>query len=169
MSNDFFPLGVVDNDLGDDDKPFSILGYTNGKGFYSNLMVDNATNEIVRLDLSDGKSKEFKFKQNAGVGRDSETHSGGDVGIYATGNFYFKKMDPLLFDILGPFAHMFHGVHEQSYIFHVMAYGACIGPYANEDAPHCRTPSGKASNTHPSSAISIAMFLSVFRLVNVFR
>ena len=77
--------GVVDTDLGDDDQPYSILGYTNGKGFYSNLMVDKATNEIVRLDLSDGKSKAFGFRQNAGVGRDSETHSGADVGIYATG------------------------------------------------------------------------------------
>lgn len=31
--------------------------------------------------------------------------------------------------ILGPYAHLFHRVHEQTYLSHVMAYAACIGPY----------------------------------------
>ena len=35
-----------------------------------------------------------------------ETHSGEDVAIYAG----------------GPMAHLFHGVQEQHYVFHVMAY-----------------------------------------------
>lgn len=32
----------------------------------------------------------------------------------------------------GPMAHLFHRVHEQSYVAHVMAYAACIGPYATD-------------------------------------
>lgn len=41
----------------------------------------------------------------------SESHSGEDVVIYAS----------------GPFAHLFHGVHEQNYIAHVIRYAACLG------------------------------------------
>ena len=42
-----------------------------------------------------------------------DTHGGEDVAIYAT----------------GPMSHLFYGVHEQSYVAHVMAYAACIGEF----------------------------------------
>lgn len=29
-------------------------------------------------------------------------------------------------------SHLFHRVHEQSYVAHVMGYAACIGPYKND-------------------------------------
>ncbi len=29
----------------------------------------------------------------------------------------------------GPMAHLFHGVHEQTYVAHVIAYAAKIGPF----------------------------------------
>lgn len=29
-------------------------------------------------------------------------------------------------------SHLFHGVHEQHYVAHVIQYAACIGEYANE-------------------------------------
>ena len=48
-----------------------------------------------------------------------ETHAGEDVAIYAK----------------GPMSHLFHGVHEQNYIAHVMAYASCIGP----NTQHCQT------------------------------
>jgi len=50
--------------------------------------------------------------QMTGVPLQSETHGGDDVVIYAR----------------GPFAHLFTGVHQQSYIPHVMGYAACMGP-----------------------------------------
>ena len=60
-----------------------------------------------------------------------ETHGGEDVAIYAT----------------GPMSHLFHGVHEQSYIAHVMAYASCVGPNTGhcdsprpEDGPTCSAP-----------------------------
>ena len=49
---------------------------------------------------------------------DYETHGGEDVGVYAH----------------GPMAHLFHGVHEQTYIAHAMMYAACI---TDPEAPHC--------------------------------
>jgi len=46
-----------------------------------------------------------------------ESHGGEDVGIYA----------------LGPMAHLFHGVQEQNYIAHAMAYASCVG----QNKGHC--------------------------------
>jgi alkaline phosphatase len=40
----------------------------------------------------------------------SDTHSGEDVAVYAT----------------GPWAHLFQGTYEQSYIYHVMDYAGQI-------------------------------------------
>lgn len=52
----------------------------------------------------------------------STTHSGEDVAVLAR----------------GPMAHLFQGVHEQSYIAHAMAYAACVGA----DLRHCEGPAG---------------------------
>lgn len=50
-----------------------------------------------------------------GVPLGSGTHAAEDVAIYAK----------------GPMSHLVNGVQEQSYIAHVMAYAACIGPYGS--------------------------------------
>lgn len=42
---------------------------------------------------------------------DSETHSGEEVGIFAS----------------GPWAHLFTGVLEQNVIPHAMAFASCVG------------------------------------------
>lgn len=55
----------------------------------------------------------YSYKQQAAVPLDSETHGGEDVAILAK----------------GPMAHLFHGVQEQTYVAHVMAYAACLEPY----------------------------------------
>lgn len=54
-----------------------------------------------------------------------ETHGGEDVAVFAK----------------GPMAHLLHGVHEQNYIPHVMAYAACIGANRN----HCASASSSGS------------------------
>ena len=51
---------------------------------------------------------------------ETETHSGEDVVVLAQ----------------GPMAHLFHGIQEQHYIAHAMAYAACLEPYTAE--PQCR-------------------------------
>lgn len=58
--------------------------------------------------------------QQAAVPLDSETHGGEDVAIYAK----------------GPMAHLFHGVKEQNYVAHVMAYAACLEPYKHCPPQH---------------------------------
>lgn len=112
--------GLVDNEDGEDGKPYAILNYANGKGFYNNLHVENG--HVSRLDLGkiDGNYTQFEFRMPAAVPKSSETHSATDVAIFAR----------------GPYSHLFHTVHEQSYIGHVMAFSACMGPYKNE--LHCR-------------------------------
>ena len=55
--------------------------------------------------------------------KESETHGGDDVAIFAK----------------GPQAHLFHTTHEQSFIAHVMAFSSCIGPY--KDDPRCPSTS----------------------------
>ncbi|KAH9371899.1 hypothetical protein HPB48_003519 [Haemaphysalis longicornis] len=51
------------------------------------------------------------------------THGGEDVAVYAT----------------GPWAHLYSGVHDQTYIPYVMAYAACVGRFA-----------GSKCGAHPS-------------------
>lgn len=61
------------------------------------------------------------YQQSVLVPLSSETHAGEDVAIYAR----------------GPYAHLLQGVQEQSYIAHLMAFAACLGPYARLPT-HCR-------------------------------
>lgn len=53
--------------------------------------------------------------------RNSETHGGDDVGVYAS----------------GPWSHLFIGSYEQSNIPIAMAYAAKIGPYVAESDETC--------------------------------
>ena len=43
------------------------------------------------------------------------------------------------FTFLGPYAHLFHRVHEQTHVAHVMGYAMCAGPYVN----NCDDPNKK--------------------------
>ena len=72
------------------------------------------------LSVSLSAADDFRFQAAVPFREEWATHGGEDVGIYAT----------------GPMSHLFHGVHEQNYIAHVMAYASCVGP--NTD--HCDKP-----------------------------
>ena len=123
--------GLVDSQTADDNKPYMILSYASGPGFRDKFKIDN--NQINRVDLNTwGNYTDFNFKNPSswpgtlwsslvpnGYNSSDETHSGADVGIFAT----------------GPYSHLFQSVHEQSYIAYVMAYSACIGLYKNHS--HC--------------------------------
>uniref|UniRef100_A0A8C5QDD1 Alkaline phosphatase n=1 Tax=Leptobrachium leishanense TaxID=445787 RepID=A0A8C5QDD1_9ANUR len=88
-----------------DFKPYTSLLYANGPGF----KIENGG----RADISNIDLEAESYQQQAAVPLSSETHGGEDVAIMAK----------------GPFAHLFHGVHEQSYIAHVMAFAGCLEPY----------------------------------------
>jgi alkaline phosphatase len=76
-------------------KPYTTLSYANGPGYV-------VTGE--RPDLTDIDTEDPAFIQQATIPMRSETHAGEDVPIFAG----------------GPRSGLFHGVQEQSYIYHAM-------------------------------------------------
>ncbi|NXN46256.1 PPBI phosphatase, partial [Rhinoptilus africanus] len=88
-----------------DEKNYTSILYGNGPGYPV----------AGRLDVDDDIAGQYDYRQQAAVPLSSETHGGEDVAILAK----------------GPMAHLFHGVQEQTYVAHVMAYAACIEPYAS--------------------------------------
>lgn len=98
-------LGLVDDDNADDGLPYTTLVYGNGR--------------VGRINLTDIDTRDYNYRQTSAVPLYSETHSGEDIPIYAS----------------GPLSHLFTGTHEQNYIPHVMAYASCVG--RNKD--HCKS------------------------------
>uniref|UniRef100_A0A672S4H9 alkaline phosphatase n=1 Tax=Sinocyclocheilus grahami TaxID=75366 RepID=A0A672S4H9_SINGR len=93
--------------LAEDGKSFTNALYGNGPGY----QIVNVT----RPDMNVTISSNDEYLQQAAVPLDSETHGSEDVTIF----------------VKGPMAHLFHGVQEQSYIPHAMAYAACLEPYTD--------------------------------------
>ncbi len=79
--------------------PYPILSYANGPG---------ARRETT--DLSDVDTTDIDFVQPSLVPLAAETHGGDDVAIFAR----------------GPYAHLFTGVVDENFIYHVMAYASQI-------------------------------------------
>ncbi|XP_039250569.2 alkaline phosphatase-like [Styela clava] len=102
-------------DVALDLKQYTALSYGNGPGYQGSTTVDY--NDIVRENVTVELTENIYYEQQTAVPLGSESHGGEDVGIFAT----------------GPMAHLFHGVHEQNYIAHVMRYAACLG----ENQDHC--------------------------------
>ncbi|XP_031758221.1 intestinal-type alkaline phosphatase isoform X2 [Xenopus tropicalis] len=109
-----------------DNKSYTSILYGNGPGF-------NLTGQ-GRPNVDSNISEEVGYLQQAAVPLDSETHGGEDVAIFSK----------------GPMSHLFHGVQEQTYVAHVMAYAACLPPY--KDCPPQR-------NAAPTTKTSAALLL----------
>lgn len=95
---------VLDTDL--NGKPFTLLNYVNGPGFGS--LNDKPRQSEGRADLHNIDTTAWLYRQEAMIPMSSETHSGEDVAVYAS----------------GPWAHLFTGSMEQNVLFHYMAYAA---------------------------------------------
>jgi len=118
---------------------FTMLSYGNGPGFKNmGAMKEGNWTAIDRVNvtLSAGVGAPIEFRQASAAPLSSETHGGDDVGIWA----------------VGPWAHLVHGVHEQSYIATVMQYAGCLGRYS--DRPNCIT---EKSSGVPSFLPSLAL------------
>jgi alkaline phosphatase len=96
-------------ELAADGKPYTTLGYANGVGYgradhpdERYLQKPNPGRFLTEKETPTGKD----FHQETLVPMPAETHGGEDVAIYAR----------------GPWSHLFHGVHEQNYIYQVMKY-----------------------------------------------
>ncbi|KAJ8393168.1 hypothetical protein AAFF_G00068510 [Aldrovandia affinis] len=93
--------------IAEDGKPFTNALYGNGPGY----RLENGSRADVNVTIAGGN----EYMQNSAVPLPAETHGSEDVAIFAK----------------GPMSHLFHGVQEQSYIAHAMAYAACIEPYSD--------------------------------------
>ncbi|QOL80946.1 alkaline phosphatase [Pseudooceanicola spongiae] len=107
---DVAQTGIMHSDdlvLGDDGKPYTVVGYLNGVG---SVMVEQADGKFTapegRPEITQEEAQDIDYVQQSLIPKSSETHSGVDVALYAK----------------GPWAHLFDGTIEQNVIFHVMDY-----------------------------------------------
>ncbi|KAL1770695.1 alkaline phosphatase, placental-like [Sigmodon hispidus] len=115
-----------------DGKSFTSILYGNGPGYkHLNGVRDYVTEE---------KSSDPNYRQQAAVPLYIETHSGEDVAIFAR----------------GPQAHLVHGVQEQNYIAHVMAFAGCLEPYTDCGLAPPAGQSSEASRGQPTGLFLLA-------------
>uniref|UniRef100_A0A8C3C744 Alkaline phosphatase n=1 Tax=Cairina moschata TaxID=8855 RepID=A0A8C3C744_CAIMO len=116
--NPIFGLAPMQSDV--DRKPFTSILYGNGPGY---KIVGGERENVSAVDFAHAN-----YQAQSAVPLRQETHGGEDVAVFAR----------------GPMAHLLHGVHEQNYIPHAMAYAACIGP----NRAHCNA-AGRAAAASP--------------------
>ncbi|ABM05093.1 Alkaline phosphatase [Psychromonas ingrahamii 37] len=119
-------IGKTQPALAADDLPYTTVGYTNGLGFRDlGVGVTNADAAYAdapvtgRVDLSNIDTSNSGFHQEALVPLSSETHSGEDVAVFAS----------------GPGAHLVSGNYEQSLLFHVMDFAGDLVTKADQKLP----------------------------------
>ncbi|WP_281827068.1 alkaline phosphatase [Jannaschia rubra] len=95
----------ADLELGLDGKPYTAIGYMNGLGAVVTEQADGSYFG-TRPVLTQEQAQDPDYLQQATLPLSSETHSPVDVAIYAS----------------GPWAHLFDGTVEQSYVYHVMKH-----------------------------------------------
>ncbi|XP_072244776.1 intestinal-type alkaline phosphatase [Leuresthes tenuis] len=123
------PVLGVSRVLASDKKHFTTAVYGNGPGYRNG----------TRPDMNESISSSNGYLQQAPVPLVAETHGIEDVAIFAK----------------GPMSHLFHGVQEQSYIAHAMAYAACIEPYTDCNL----SPPSSAVTFHPSVLLLLMALL----------
>lgn len=94
-----------------DEKTYTVLAYGNGPSAGTD-----------RTNITEQETTSMNYTQQAAYPKWLETHGGEDVAVFA----------------IGPWAHLFTGVHDQTFIPHAMAYAACIGQFSGEKC-HTRT------------------------------
>ncbi|XP_066287000.1 alkaline phosphatase-like [Branchiostoma lanceolatum] len=119
-----------------DGKPYTAIQYGTGPGH-------NIT--ASRQDITNVDTGNPDYLQQTAVPMASESHGAEDVAIFAG----------------GPMAHLFHGVHEQNYIAHVMKYAACLGEYAEDCDREERVASGSARRRFSSAVVLLSILLQL--------
>lgn len=103
----------------EDSLPLLTLNYANGMGYFDHFDLENGG----RLNPDDMKTNEPYFRFPATVPLDLETHGGDDVGVFS----------------VGPWADLFVGNYEESYLFHAMMYATCLGGDEYKKNPSCNS------------------------------
>lgn len=96
--------------------PFETLMYTNGPG-----------GQNGRVPVPDVASS--RHAHYSAIPLEQSHHGGEDVALFSD----------------GPFAHLFHGLTDQTFVAHVISFASCIGNYNSSD--HCDIRSSLSSNT----------------------
>ena len=132
-------------DTGEDGEYFTVLSYGNGPGFsnYNTTGLGDWKSISRNVPMDPHEAGDLKYKQGSAAPLSSETHGGDDVGIWAG----------------GPMAHLIHGVHEQSYIGHVMSYAACIGPHKSKE--RCISNTSIAGTTSLHMSVNLLLLISL--------
>lgn len=73
--------------MGDDGLPYTTLMYANGPGYNYTVKEDEEEYQVSRWNITQEVATGWDYTQLAAVPRDSETHGGDDVAIYANGTF----------------------------------------------------------------------------------
>ncbi|KAM9735988.1 intestinal-type alkaline phosphatase-like [Dama dama] len=126
-------FGLADGKASDH-KSYTTLLYGNGPGFRLNMGS--------RPDVNEKQSMDPEYRQQAAVPLWSETHAGEDVAVFAR----------------GPWAHLMHGVQEQTFVAHVMAFAACVEPYTTDCHP--QPPSSPSDTAHQAACPSSLALLA---------
>ncbi|KAF5290837.1 hypothetical protein FQA39_LY14599 [Lamprigera yunnana] len=106
-----FIVTSVDQQSEIDNTPYTALLYaTGGTNNYQFEIVDN---EVRRRNPNLDDTISYDYSQQASILVNEAKHGGTDVLIYSK----------------GPMAHLFHSVHEQTYVAYVISYAAKIGPF----------------------------------------
>ncbi|MEL6830421.1 MAG: alkaline phosphatase, partial [Pseudomonadota bacterium] len=98
-----------------DGKPYTTIGYINGP---TACQADDEILDCARKDLSSVDTTSPDYRQQAAIFMPSETHSGEDVPIFAS----------------GPGSELVRGVMDQNEIFHVMGYASGLVAASESDA-----------------------------------
>nr|AGH32534.1 alkaline phosphatase [Azumapecten farreri] len=144
-------LGLMDgvngnNLMAQDGKPYTTLQYTNGPGAVEMESLLHHSPYTGRANLTNTDTSSKDYRAQSAVPLLYETHAGEDVGIYAR----------------GPMSHLFHGVHEQHYIPHAMAFASCVGDYRDDSYCAASVPnwSSVRQTNDPQTSLNGANMLS---------
>jgi len=113
-------VGETEPALAEDGKPYTTLGYANGRGFRDLGDETDADRGYAfpprsgRADITDLDTTQTGYHQEALVPLAAETHAGEDVAVYAS----------------GPGAYLVSGTLEQNVLFHIMSGAAGLLPPA---------------------------------------
>ncbi|OXA46484.1 Alkaline phosphatase [Folsomia candida] len=131
-----FPPLFLTTDL----RPYNTLFYANGPG--PSMYNDQGRRRNILMDHFYNRT----YQVPSPVPLESETHGGDDVLIFAK----------------GPYAHLYVGTHQQSYIPHVIGFSACLGDGAK--SPLCKDVPDNNGATLVVSGCIVGVMLFFTRL-----
>ncbi|XP_018019831.1 membrane-bound alkaline phosphatase isoform X2 [Hyalella azteca] len=143
LGTSFYKDGVTDG------MPHMTLMFTTGPGF--NFSYDGT--KVARVNVSgvDANASSYMFPAAVPTKVGWSMHSGEDVAVHA----------------VGPWSHLFHRTHEQTYVAHVIAYAAQVGPFAQQrpEAPHALCSSSAVAPQVFQAAVVLCAFLLLLQRV----